>query len=63
MKPEYDWGTIHPSIFQFGASHPDGLQAVFADGAVHNIRYSIDATIFKRVCSRNDGQVFSMEDL
>ncbi len=63
MKPEYDWGTIHPWIFQFGASHPGGLQAVFADGAVHLIRYSVDPVVFKRVCSRNDGQVFSLEDL
>ena len=63
FKPEYTTSTIHPDIFQFGASHPGGLQVVFADGAVHVIRYSIDPIIFKRVCSRNDGQVFSMEDL
>jgi prepilin-type N-terminal cleavage/methylation domain-containing protein len=63
MMPEYVWSTIHPSIFQFGGSHPGGLQAVFADGAVHMIHYSIDPAIFKRVCSRNDGQAFSMEDL
>ncbi|HKM56665.1 MAG TPA: DUF1559 domain-containing protein, partial [Isosphaeraceae bacterium] len=37
----YQWGGIHPAIFQFGSSHKIGFQAVFADGAVHMIPYTI----------------------
>jgi prepilin-type N-terminal cleavage/methylation domain-containing protein len=56
VKPKYDWGTIHPDIFQFGGSHPAGVQAVFADGAVHLVPYTIDPAVFRKLCSRNDGQ-------
>lgn len=54
--PEYTYANIHPTIWQFGSSHKGGLQAVFADGAVHTIHYTIDPAVFHNVCSRNDGQ-------
>jgi prepilin-type N-terminal cleavage/methylation domain-containing protein len=52
----YAWADIHPPIWQFGSSHPTGFQAVFADGSVHLISYTINATTFRYLCSRNDGQ-------
>jgi prepilin-type N-terminal cleavage/methylation domain-containing protein len=41
----------------FGSSHTGYMMSVFADGSVHTISYSIDATTWKNLCSRNDGQV------
>jgi prepilin-type N-terminal cleavage/methylation domain-containing protein len=58
---QYTTATDHPNIWQFGSSHPTGLQAVFADGAVHLITFSIDPTTFKYLCSRNDGQAISAD--
>jgi hypothetical protein len=52
--------TIHPFSFEFGSSHRAGFQGVFADGAVRLIPYSIDPTIFKYLCSRNDGQTVNL---
>jgi prepilin-type processing-associated H-X9-DG protein len=40
----------------FGAAHPGGLNAGFADGSTRVIRYDIDATTFKRMANRQDGQ-------
>jgi prepilin-type N-terminal cleavage/methylation domain-containing protein len=55
----YTTSTDHPLIWQFGSSHPAGLQGVFADGSVHMITFTIDATTFRYLCSRNDGQPVS----
>jgi prepilin-type N-terminal cleavage/methylation domain-containing protein len=60
LKLEYTWGTLHPDIWRFGSSHSSGLQAAFADGAVHFIPYSIDPKTFKYLCSRDDGQATNM---
>ncbi len=42
---------------RFGSSHPGGLNALFADGAVHILSYNIDADLFRYLGIRNDGQV------
>lgn len=49
--------------YVFGGAHPAGINAVFADGSVHHIRYEINATIFNLLGHRADGQAFSLEDL
>jgi prepilin-type N-terminal cleavage/methylation domain-containing protein/prepilin-type processing-associated H-X9-DG protein len=41
--------------FVFGAAHPAGFNAVFADGSVHNIKYGIDADVFNALGNRADG--------
>lgn len=46
-----------------GSAHPSGINAVFADGAVHMIHYSIDPIVFDELANRDDGSVFSMDDL
>jgi prepilin-type N-terminal cleavage/methylation domain-containing protein len=61
--PRYVSGTLHPGIWQFGSSHPGGFQAVFADGAVHLIPFTINPTVFRYLCSRNDGQAVGAGDL
>jgi prepilin-type N-terminal cleavage/methylation domain-containing protein len=41
---------------RFGSIHDGGFHAMFADGAVKNIGYSIDGTVFRRLGIRNDGE-------
>lgn len=63
-KPVYDG---------FGSAHPYAFFAVFADGSVRSISYSISdsiqilpvgkLTLFQRLCHRNDGGTVSMHDL
>src|SRR5262249_18286081 len=40
----------------FGASHPSGLNVVFADGSVHLIAFDIDPVVFARLGTRADGE-------
>jgi prepilin-type N-terminal cleavage/methylation domain-containing protein len=42
---------------RFGSSHPSGFQAVFADGSVKMIKFTIDLTTFNRLGHASDGQV------
>jgi prepilin-type N-terminal cleavage/methylation domain-containing protein/prepilin-type processing-associated H-X9-DG protein len=46
----------------FGSSHPAGFNAVFADGSVHTIPYSIDRIVFQNLGNKSDGQVISSPD-
>lgn len=39
----------------FGSAHSAGMNAVFADGSVHNIKYGIDADVFNALACRDDG--------
>jgi prepilin-type processing-associated H-X9-DG protein len=58
FEPGYTLGDT-----RFGSSHPGAFQAVFADGSVRAIRYTVGLTVFRRVCVRNDGQPVSLDDL
>jgi hypothetical protein len=42
---------------RFGSAHPAGFHAVFADGSVHLLQFSIDLAAFGKLTSRNDGHV------
>jgi prepilin-type N-terminal cleavage/methylation domain-containing protein/prepilin-type processing-associated H-X9-DG protein len=46
----------------FGSSHPDRFNAVFADGSVRSIPYSINPTVFSYLGNISDGQVISSSD-
>jgi prepilin-type processing-associated H-X9-DG protein len=48
---------------EFGSSHPGVLNALFADGVVRTIRYSVSPAVWRRACVRNDNQNFSLNDL
>lgn len=50
-----NWGTGWASQNYFGSAHPAGLNAVFADGSVHNIKYGIDPQVFNALGNMNDG--------
>jgi len=47
------------SGYDIGSAHPTGIQAVFADGSVRSISYSVDPTIFNYLGDRMDGQVIN----
>jgi prepilin-type N-terminal cleavage/methylation domain-containing protein/prepilin-type processing-associated H-X9-DG protein len=51
------WGAM----FVFGAAHPSGINAVFADGSVHHIPYSIDPIVFNQLGHKSDGGVFQLD--
>jgi prepilin-type N-terminal cleavage/methylation domain-containing protein len=55
-------GTNPDPDHRFGSSHPSGVYAVFADGSVHHISYSVDPTVFQRLGNRSDGQAISGGD-
>lgn len=55
-------GNTKPSQ-AFGSAHPTGFTCAFADGSVRFIRYSVNATTWRRVCVRNDNQPVSLNDL
>jgi prepilin-type processing-associated H-X9-DG protein len=44
---------------RFGSSHIGKMNAVFADGSVHTISYSIDRTTFSYLGNKSDGQVIN----
>jgi prepilin-type processing-associated H-X9-DG protein len=48
---------------RFGAAHPGGFAAVFCDGSVRFVRYSVSPTTWTRACVRNDNQVLNASDL
>jgi len=39
----------------FGSSHPAGINSVFGDGSVHNIKYGIDPDVFNALGRMDDG--------
>ncbi len=39
----------------FGSAHPAGINAVFGDGSVHNIKYGIDPDVFNALGRSDDG--------
>ena len=41
--------------YQFGSAHTAGFNAVFADGSVHAVNYSIDGPVFFYLGGRDDG--------
>ena len=44
---------------RFGSSHPGGFNGLLGDGSVRFLRYTIDATTFRNLGDRIDGQVIS----
>jgi prepilin-type N-terminal cleavage/methylation domain-containing protein/prepilin-type processing-associated H-X9-DG protein len=46
----------------FGSAHTGGINAVFGDGSVHWISFSVDREAFMRVCVIDDGGVLKSTD-
>jgi prepilin-type N-terminal cleavage/methylation domain-containing protein/prepilin-type processing-associated H-X9-DG protein len=47
----------------FGSPHPGGFNAVLCDGSVRVIRYSIDNTVLRALCTRAGGEVVDQSAL
>jgi prepilin-type N-terminal cleavage/methylation domain-containing protein/prepilin-type processing-associated H-X9-DG protein len=79
-RDEVRWGISPPepdrvgefTDYQFGSAHISGFNAVFADGSVRHIRYSIQSNndlttgplgVWQRLCIRNDGLPVDLNDL
>ena len=52
--PQLQGDTWNTSM-QLGSAHPAGINAVFADGSVHNIKYGIDPDVFNALGNMDDG--------
>jgi prepilin-type processing-associated H-X9-DG protein len=61
--PPFSAANLDSGLIQFGSSHPTGANVVLGDGSVRHIRFNPDPTAFQRFCVRNDGVVFSANDL
>jgi prepilin-type N-terminal cleavage/methylation domain-containing protein/prepilin-type processing-associated H-X9-DG protein len=59
--PDYNAPT-GDGDWRFGSSHIGRFNAVFADGSVHSISYSIDLTVFSFLGNESDGQALSGND-
>jgi type II secretory pathway pseudopilin PulG len=46
---------------QWGSAHSLGMNAVFADGSVHNVPYELPGETMLYLCMRDDGHVVSLE--
>lgn len=71
FPPVQDWydgnsGSAHggnvPLHGAFGSSHPGIFNAAMADGSGRTIRLDVDIETFKRVCSRDDGEIYDSDD-
>jgi prepilin-type N-terminal cleavage/methylation domain-containing protein/prepilin-type processing-associated H-X9-DG protein len=49
--------------YRFGSAHMQRMNAVFCDGSVRSIRYTVNPEVFKAACVRFDNAPFSLEDL
>jgi prepilin-type N-terminal cleavage/methylation domain-containing protein len=67
------WGNNPPAMdfygpadcghYVFGGSHTAGTNAVFADGSVHFVHYTVAQAVWQAACVRNDGAPFSIDNL
>jgi type II secretory pathway pseudopilin PulG len=65
VAPGLDWDLPgeRGSHSEFGSSHPGVFLAVFADGTVRTIRYSVNPAVWRRACVRNDNERFNFNEL
>lgn len=57
MHPSVTTGPATTSSNRFGSAHVGGVYFVFGDGRVRHIAYSINATVFRNLCTRNGREV------
>jgi prepilin-type N-terminal cleavage/methylation domain-containing protein len=46
----------------FGSAHPAGINAVFGDGSVHNVKFGIDPQVFNALGNMDDGTNLHVSD-
>jgi len=59
------WGLTSPNWYTYGSKHNNSaiINFVFCDGSVRGIRNSVSNTIFQYAAGKDDGGVFSANDL
>jgi len=62
VVPQPDYQNGWDCGYVFGSAHQAGFMAVFCDGSVHYIKYSINPTNWHNLCSINDGGVVDEDD-
>jgi prepilin-type N-terminal cleavage/methylation domain-containing protein len=63
LPPAADFrGTDPTGQNLFGSSHPTGINAVFIDGSVHFLRFTIAPQVFGALGNIQDGQIVSGSD-
>ena len=65
LAPGPDWdspGERSPHS-EFGSSHPGVFLALFADGTLRAIHYSVNPAVWRRACVRNDNERFNFNEL
>ena len=50
-------------VWHFGSAHPTGINAVFGDGSVRPIAYTVDVILFNRLGGRNDEEHVDVSQL
>jgi len=55
--------TGYTQSWRFGSAHASGWQAVFADGSVHSLSYSIDANVHRWLGNRKDQRAIDASKL
>jgi hypothetical protein len=61
--PDVVWAQCPKNGSQFGSRHPGSFNAVMADRSIRKIRYSVNITVLRQACVRDDGQMFSAQNL
>ena len=56
-------GSSNAEVFFFGSAHSSGINAVFADGSVHHIRYDVDGLLFNALGTRNGEETLDTSQL
>jgi prepilin-type processing-associated H-X9-DG protein len=49
--------------YYFGAAHPAGFNAVYADGSVHTLPYDIDVTLLNSLATRAGDEVLDTSSI
>lgn len=63
VSPAQDFRGSGPDpAMRFGSSHPNRMNAVFADGSVRPISYSVSPAVFANLGNVADGQVVNADD-
>ena len=61
LSPAPDfYGNSWDKLRRFGSSHPEGIQALFADSTVRTIAYTVDPVVFSLLGNKSDGQAVDM---
>ena len=61
LAPDRDYSGSQDGGELFGSSHPSSFNAVFADGSVRGLAYTIDPTVFQSLGDIKDGRSLSSE--